>query len=847
MSQRPPPTTIRSTFFGESNLTLLLNVVSGVTSTQHFDRNSSQDRTMLFGAMSTVYNQHKGSAKPPTLKVLNKATLRTMHRQLAERATSVSGDRGANGGANGERSGGSGLLRDVDTSRRTMPTQFLDPPSLSPQTSNTAPSSASASALPHINTALAQLEAQRTSHDLPKATPIDFNESPPEDEVDNSDVLSRMEALTQERQREEAEHSKAPPPSSSSSSESQQSQSQQPSNTSTMEDITQALQSFQANASALDAQVEEETERVQRRTQQEHEVFRKAQHQPAATASSTPSSSTSSSTSTSSTSSSSNSSTTAVHGTSLNATDIPATGVCPTPLTSANLTVTTTTTTTEAPTSSSSASTDLVTTTRFQDDLQLHADLSSTVPLDRCAFQQALSLDREQAALDDRMVVHGADMRERLLITPRKNYVTRTHYLEVSSADRLRVLNSTETPFSFTVYFGSDEPGYRVVPVFDSHPMVEADDNVHFTDGDCDRHMTIDINEMLHCRGIRGIPTQEGLHHNHDAINESALPPTEYITLYNCPTSTRANVNTVYRNVIGLQTNYVQLYMDSSLLAQIPYILLEISQFNNVYDSTTNDVSKSFCKLFYDRSTAPSTDSNIHVFVPLNRERKMFVTPLATIDRLTFQVLVPCNDIWTKQTEMYRFTEIELSRLSSHNEIGFKFAPDSMDIEDLLALIFKEGDCIHIDPCIEVYDQAEYDTWLQNTGQKERTDFEEKRTAYAKELYKQRNATAECREALRREFIQSLQPFSAPTRSTQQEIQQLLGYLTRPQGHLVASYDSSSSTVFVKQDSLHHTAANTLATYALLYAVFYHTSNTTNISLTVWTREEEDVIMSTNI
>ena len=325
------------------------------------------------------------------------------------------------------------------------------------------------------------------------------------------------------------------------------------------------------------------------------------------------------------------------------------------------------------------------------------------------------------------MVVHGADMRERLLITPRQNYVTRTHYLEVSSADRLRVLDSKENPFSFTVYFGSDEPGYRVVPKFEFDPMVDVDDNVTFTDGDCDRHMTIDINEMLHRRGIRGIPTQEGLHHNQDAINESALPPTEYITLYNCPTSTRANVNTVYRNVIGLQTNYVQLYMDSSLLAQIPYILLEISQFNNVYDSTTNNVSKSFCKLFYDRSTAPSTNSNIHVFVPLNRERKMFVTPLANIDRLTFQVLVPCNDIWTKQTEIYRFVEIDLTRMGSHNEIGFTYAADGRSTEDLLATIFKEGDCIHIDPCIEVYDQAEHDAWSLSAGQTERHDFEEDR------------------------------------------------------------------------------------------------------------------------
>ena len=225
----------------------------------------------------------------------------------------------------------------------------------------------------------------------------------------------------------------------------------------------------------------------------------------------------------------------------------------------------------------------------------------------------------------------------------------------------------------------------------------------------------------------------------------------------------------------------------------------------------------------------------------------MFVTPLANIDRLTFQVLVPCNDNWTKQTEMYRFTEIDLTRLVSDNEIGFTYAQDERSTEDWLAIRFKEGDCIHIDPCMEVYDQAEYDAWLSTVGHKERHDFEEKCTAYAKELYKQRNATAECREALRREFIQSLQPFSAPTRSTQPHIHRFLDHITRSHGHSVTSHDSSKSTVYIKLDSSYQLAANDVSAYAFPYAVFYHTSNTTNISLTVWTREEEDVILSTNI
>ena len=87
--------------------------------------------------------------------------------------------------------------------------------------------------------------------------------------------------------------------------------------------------------------------------------------------------------------------------------------------------------------------------------------------------------------------------------------------------------------------------------------------------------MTIDINEMLHRRVIRGIPTQEGIHTNDDGKNELAFYPTEYSSLYNCPSSKQVNVNTFLGMSLVSKTNYGQLYMNSSLLAHIPYILLE--------------------------------------------------------------------------------------------------------------------------------------------------------------------------------------------------------------------------------------------------------------------------------
>ena len=94
-----------------------------------------------------------------------------------------------------------------------------------------------------------------------------------------------------------------------------------------------------------------------------------------------------------------------------------------------------------------------------------------------------------------------------------------------------------------------------------------------------------------------------------------------------------ANIDSVLKNVTNIRLNHVQVHDKiSERISIYPYILLEIVNYDNMYISTTTNVRKSFCKLFYDRSNCPGENSKHHMFIPMANEEKIFETPIASID-----------------------------------------------------------------------------------------------------------------------------------------------------------------------------------------------------------------------
>ena len=72
--------------------------------------------------------------------------------------------------------------------------------------------------------------------------------------------------------------------------------------------------------------------------------------------------------------------------------------------------------------------------------------------------------------------------------------------------------------------------------------------------------------------------------------------------------------------------------------------------------------------------------------------------------------------------------------------------------------------------------------------------------------------------------------------------------MTSPAGLMVTEVDGNKLYVNLPSTITLATVESAMSgSTVLLYAALYNSSNTTNISMTVWTREEEDIVMASNV
>jgi len=205
-----------------------------------------------------------------------------------------------------------------------------------------------------------------------------------------------------------------------------------------------------------------------------------------------------------------------------------------------------------------------------------------------------------------------------LLHTNKRTYETDILFVEMSSTDRNRSIATNESPAIFNVYFASQKTATYRYPIFHNHPF----------------ELTTDVRRQA---GLRGCPN-----HANIISNPSLCHIIDYEEIEFKNKSGGANIDSVLRNITNLRLNHIQLHVNiSNRIAIYPYILLEIVDYDNMYTSTTTNVRKSFCKLFYDRTNCPGEHSKHHLFIPMANEEKIFCTPIASIDLFSFRLLTP--------------------------------------------------------------------------------------------------------------------------------------------------------------------------------------------------------------
>lgn len=522
--------------------------------------------------------------------------------------------------------------------------------------------------------------------------------------------------------------------------------------------------------------------------------------------------------------------------------------------------------------------------TKLDADVQVTHDVLQT-KMDEREFQKALHLSKEEEALQAHLDQSVGGVREELLIAPKNNFVTTVNHLEVCSNDRVRTLPTSEhpdTPYCFTLYFNSNRPSYRVYPIYVNHPIEEPEE---YTAGDTECKIKLDTVNVRRCAGLRGYPKCDGMPNNCDGANDFNIDNISHYETVQLTSVAGPNVDSVFYNVVALQTNHVQIYYPHDYAPKYPYIVLEIEQFSNVYKSSNTLIRKSFCKLFYDRSSSPTlANSQYHMYTPMNQEKKVFPTPLASIDRLTFKLHNSFgNPLDTIQDVLHvKGFYLELSGTPSTytyiNILLHNYVPESH--------VAVDNHITFEDKCLEWYNYDWFNDWYTNVGSTQLANQQDVEEDYYDTLLANPNNDNETLLKLKEDFARKQIQFDFPTTGypVDKRFSELREFLQRPEGHKVLAvgegvYDSAIPSFTFSTPSpkpyinciriamptlINNTTGDVTVVefggnnatldahilsndYPLMTGTLLNNSVCTNISMTVVTREEDSVVVSRNV
>lgn len=801
----------RQIFFKEDNLFTLLNVVHDtIQNHQLFDKRQNRDRKLLFEVMTTLYTNENHQ----TLTQLNKRVLQIMYQRIMKQQKTLTPNTSTRKHPTQD---GSMVqtIRDADIHNRPVPSQFPERPQAS-------------SVSPHddvnntIETSMKQFEKDRAIDTQAQPKSIEFTE---EIQTDNTDVESKMDSILKQRENDE---------------QMPKTTAEQPSMS-----LSSAITDFQTMSNQFDANVEEATQTRMNQQQQREDVFSENTQY--------------------------NTNEAVLRGESITGEQVVNT------IQSVNNIQQPLNNELEKQLTDTQQILQNDVQTRLDTDVQMTKEMVNT-KLDEREFQKQLHMDNEEEALAQYMSEDITGIQEEILIPSRSKYVNTVHYLEINSCDRVRALSSKETPYCFTVYFNSNRPSIREYAMYDVHFLEDPDEYV-LSDNGC--NVFLDTIQVRKKKGLRGLPIDLD---EYPEINNAHTPTYEIVELNQIVAG--PNVDTVFYNVIALKTNHVQVYFPYDEAPVHPYILLDIQQFSNVYRSSNQNIRKSFCKLFYDRSSAPTTGKALyHTYIPMNNEKKIFNSPLSSIDRLNFALYDSCGNALDTIKDVHHVRKItfhEKPKDYGTTEISICIVLN----QHVQQKHFSEHNTIVFDNCLEWYNKEWFTNWFDDIGQELLDEQKELQCKYANKLANCEGLSAQDIQCIKDEFESSQVDFDFPTRgyivngneSVIDELRKLHTHVTRPCGHRVkhvGTFDNNGFAIIPEDDTesyinsicidtiidvdtdtglithwISHSLKSLLddhATNPLITAKLYNQSVSTNISMSVITRDDENVILNKNI
>ena len=169
------------------------------------------------------------------------------------------------------------------------------------------------------------------------------------------------------------------------------------------------------------------------------------------------------------------------------------------------------------------------------------------------------------------------------------------------------------------------------------------------------------------------------------------------------------NIDSMYKNVVSITLTKLLLPMndyihdvfcnincDRPTILSLPYVLVQIDEFDGIYRGTNNIVNKTFCKLIYD-GYYNNTDSRGYIeFSPINNEKKEFSpNPLSSLNSLSISILKPDGTLLNNKNDMVKVKSIELDGTKLKITTNIYFHKFDMNVMD--KIIIKRFNLINTD------------------------------------------------------------------------------------------------------------------------------------------------------
>ena len=101
-------------------------------------------------------------------------------------------------------------------------------------------------------------------------------------------------------------------------------------------------------------------------------------------------------------------------------------------------------------------------------------------------------------------------------------------------------------------------------------------------------------------------------------------------------------------------------YFNNNFNFNYPYVLLQIDEFNDVYDGTDDVIRRAFCQLVVDRTYYSDNGRGYIILRPVQSEKKVFYpTALSTLPTLSMSLLKPNGDIINQSQDGYTILKLE--------------------------------------------------------------------------------------------------------------------------------------------------------------------------------------------